>query len=425
MPTAISPTQHQPAGRYSGVSRALHWLVAGGIALQFILGERAEEAAANGDLPGQLAALAQHKSIGITVLGLALLRLLWRLVQPPTPALSTPTRQHQLARLMHIALYGLLFFMPVSGWLMSSASGYSVAWFNLAQLPDLIAPSESSKTLLQTLHNGASKLLLVLAIGHIVAALKHWLIDKDAVMSRMGGPLSTLLFVATLAIGIAYTWPTPQASPAAQLAVQPEPVGAAVSIAAEAPESVEAPEPTELPGTDHTTLPLLSLPPLWRINPADSHIRFTAQQAGADFTGEWQKFSAVIRFNANDLANSSAEVTIDATSVATNDSERDGILAGFDWFDSGNHPQVVFSTDTFRPTIEGFTTAATLKLRDASYPINFNFSVQSDANARTLTGNARLDRLALKLGVMEWLDTEWVGQFVDVQVHVEAEIQTQ
>ena len=401
---------------YSGVSRALHWLVAGGIVLQFILGERAEEAAATNNLPGQLAALAQHKSIGITVLGLALLRLLWRFIQPPAQMHSTgiPSIQERIATFMHVALYALLFILPISGWLMSSASGYSVAWFNLVQLPDLIGTSESGKALMQTLHNAAGKLLLVLAIGHILAALKHWLVDKDAVMSRMGGPLSTLLFGVTLATGLVFTWPDSYAS----ATVEPN-----VQVTAEAPTKPAAPEPSAAQ-IQSTAEPVpenvATAPPLWVLDNTASFIRFTAEQAGAEFAGEWQRFSATIHFDPDNLDASSALVTIDASSLATNDVERDATLAGFDWFDSKKHPQVTFSASEFEATAEGFVTTAMLNIRGASYPVTFNFAVLENANTYTLTGTARLDRLALKLGTIEWLDTEWVGQFVAVQVRVQA-----
>lgn len=418
---------------YPAVSRLLHWLVAGGIILQFVLGERAEEAAEAGDLLGQLAALAQHKSIGITILGLALLRVLWRLLPSAQLAAHTDdpvTIGDRLAKAMHIALYVLLFFLPVSGWLMSSASGYSVSWFNLVQLPDLISANDSTKELLQTLHNGAGKLLFVLAVGHILAALKHWLIDKDGVMGRMGSPAGTLAFIATIVAGVAYTWPnnTPQAS--SQTAPISAPIIATTTAPIAVPKEEQSTPPTEQPTAVHSdpaianttdTLPMTEQPPRWILHDEHSHIRFTAQQAGADFTGEWEEFTADIRFAADNLENSSATIQIDAGQYETNDEERNEILAGLDWFDSENFTTIVFEATEFSRTDTGFSTTANLKLRGASYPVEFNFSVSSDQGLHRLKGRSRLDRLALNLGTMEWLDTEWIGQFVDVEVEVQAD----
>ena len=158
--------------------------------------------------------------------------------------------------------------------------------------------------------------------------------------------------------------------------------------------------------------------PLWTVQDDNSRIRFTAQQAGADFTGEWKNFTADIRFATDNLENSSATVRMDAGGLATNDNERDAILAGLDWFDTDNFTSVVFTANHFQTTATGFSTQATLQLRGASYPIEFNFTVTSNQGTHTLIGTSRLDRLALNLGTLEWLDTEWVGQFVDVEVQI-------
>ena len=83
----------------------------------------------------------------LTILALALLRLLWRWSNP-TPSLPAgmPSWKHFLAHDSHVLLYGLLFVMPRSGWLMSSARGFSVAWFKLFTFPDLIAELRSAGT---------------------------------------------------------------------------------------------------------------------------------------------------------------------------------------------------------------------------------------------------------------------------------------
>lgn len=400
--------------RYPPVARVLHWVVAGAIVLQYLLGERAEEAAANNELMVQLAALAQHKSIGITVLALVLLRILWRFLQPPPPLPDSYTNTQptlaKLATAMHVALYLLLLFLPLSGWLMSSASAYSVSWFGWVQLPDLLAPDTAAKDWLQDAHHLAAKVLLVLALVHIAAALKHFFIDKDELLGRMADPQTAALFVGTMAVGIWLTWPT--SMPAAATTV-PAPTPAPVSIAAEAaPESVPQPPPPKSPALAPTR------PSLWEVDYERSTIEFTAEQAGAKFSGRWQRYAAEIRFDPEQLAASSATVRIAASSVATGDEERDTTLAGADWFDSTRFDTLVFQANEFSSTPTGFTAAATLEIRGTTYPITFEFGVQQTQSGVELTGQATLDRLALGLGVQEWADTEWVGQFVEVAVIV-------
>src|SRR3979411_3130783 len=169
--------------RYGAVAQAFHWLIAALIVIQFVLASMAD------DLPigaHKLALLARHKSFGMTVLMLALLRLLWGYKHPP-PALPDHMSplERKLARATHIALYVLLFAMPVTGWLMSSAKNYSVSWFGLFTWPNLIGKNESAFEWLRSTHDALSGVLFVIAVLHILAALKHHFWNRDDVLVRM------------------------------------------------------------------------------------------------------------------------------------------------------------------------------------------------------------------------------------------------
>src|SRR5271154_3630625 len=153
------PIQTSPK-RYGAVAQGLHWLIAGLIVTQFTLGWMAD------DLPfgmRKLALLARHKSFGMTVLALAVLRLLWRSFnRPPELPSGMPKSQMVLARATHIAFYVLLFAMPLTGWTMSSAKNYSVSWFGLFTWPNLLAPNERAFELLKTTHPLLSDALLAI-----------------------------------------------------------------------------------------------------------------------------------------------------------------------------------------------------------------------------------------------------------------------
>lgn len=171
------------SGRYTAVAQGLHWLIAGLIVTQFVLALAAD------DLPlgaHKLALLARHKSFGMTVLMLAALRLLWRLKNSPPdlPSGMTPL-ERMLARSTHVAFYVLLFAMPMTGWLMSSAKNYSVSWFGLFTWPNLIGKNETAFDLLRTTHHILSYILFAIAVLHILAALKHHFWNKDDVLLRM------------------------------------------------------------------------------------------------------------------------------------------------------------------------------------------------------------------------------------------------
>ena len=174
---------------WGSVSKLLHWLVVLLIVNQWVIAERADS------LPigiAKLQALAWHKSFGITILMLAVVRLAWRWMNP-VPDLSADTRpwERVLAKLSHFLLYALIFAMPLSGWLMSSAKNFPVSWFRLFQLPDLVAPDERTYQLMRDLHHLLFDLLVVVAAVHVAGALKHHFIDRNDVLKRMlpfGGP---------------------------------------------------------------------------------------------------------------------------------------------------------------------------------------------------------------------------------------------
>jgi cytochrome b561 len=176
-------TKPTKATRYGAVAQALHWIIAALIVTQFILAWTAE------DLPlgiHKLILFARHKSVGMTVLMLAVLRLGWRLTHPapPLPAGMTPI-ERRAAQATHAAFYFLLFAMPLTGWLMSSAKNYSVSWFGLFTWPNLIGRNEAAFSWLRSTHGILSWSLFGIALLHILAALKHHFWNKDSVLLRM------------------------------------------------------------------------------------------------------------------------------------------------------------------------------------------------------------------------------------------------
>jgi len=169
--------------RYGVVAQFFHWAVVVLIIIQYVLANRADA------LPlgaAKIAVLARHKSVGITILALVLLRLIWRWLNtvPPDPP-TLPAWQRIAARISHIALYALLLATPVVGWLMSSARNFPVSWFGLVTLPDFIAPNRPAYDFLHEAHELMAMTLFWLALLHIAAALKHHFIDRDNVLRRM------------------------------------------------------------------------------------------------------------------------------------------------------------------------------------------------------------------------------------------------
>ena len=175
------------ATRYDPVAVTLHWVIAFSIIAMIPLGMLME------DFPISIKFTAYmiHKSLGITVLGLSLFRLVWRLLNPP-PALPEGTKplEKLLAHAAHWGLYFLIIAMPLTGWLMVSAMHkYPTVFFWMGEVPfipmpagmDAKATGDWFKEMHETLAYGAIALVLL----HVAAALKHHVIYKDAVLTRM------------------------------------------------------------------------------------------------------------------------------------------------------------------------------------------------------------------------------------------------
>lgn len=169
--------------RWGRISQFLHWLVVALILLQGPLGLLM---AGMPNSPDKIRAYALHKSIGLTILALATLRLAWRLhAGSPAPVSGTPRWQNRAAQVSHMLLYALLFAIPLSGWLFNSAAGFPLQWFGLFNLPP-IAPSDTAlRELAGTLHLWLFLLLVAVALVHAVAALHHHLVLRDATLARM------------------------------------------------------------------------------------------------------------------------------------------------------------------------------------------------------------------------------------------------
>jgi cytochrome b561 len=128
---------------------------------------------------------ALHKSIGLTVLALFVLRLAWRLYDGAPPDEPMPRWQRAIAHATHALLYAFILAIPLSGWLFNSLHGYPLQWFKLFNLPALAARNDDLSHLAGEVHEWLYYLLLLVLVGHVGGALKHHFFDRDNVLRRM------------------------------------------------------------------------------------------------------------------------------------------------------------------------------------------------------------------------------------------------
>jgi cytochrome b561 len=348
--------------RWGSLSQLLHWLIVALIVLQAALG-----------LTGvllplgvqKIAVLARHKSIGITILGLAAVRLIWRWLNP-TPALPSNLKpvERFLAHFTHAALYVLLFAMPLTGWTMSSARGFPVSWFNLFQLPDLVPKSDALYNALVTTHAALAIALAGTVTLHVAGALKHHFVLKDDTLRRMlPSGRASLALLAGSAL----------AAPVARAAG-----------------------------------------PIYTLLAAQSSLTYTFIQAGGENQGRFKAFTVSF-----DPAAGRLDVVIDMRSFDTGDQQRNGLLGGRDFFDVAHFPQARFTATRLEKTATGYAATGSLTLHGVTRNITIPFTWRTaTAQGRTvghLAGETSIRRLDFGIGQGEWQSTEWVGNDVTVR----------
>lgn len=168
--------------RWGAMAMFFHWIMVLGI-----LGNGVWGLLMTGMKPSmsKINVYALHKSIGLTVLALLLLRLLWRLADRPPPDEPAPRWQHIMAAISHALMYVLVAAIPLSGWWFNSLSGYPLQWFKLFNLPALAGKHEQLAKLALDAHEYLFWLLMGVLVVHVGAALKHHLADNDDVLRRM------------------------------------------------------------------------------------------------------------------------------------------------------------------------------------------------------------------------------------------------
>lgn len=360
-------TIRNTAARWGAVSQLLHWLIVALIAIQATLGLSGRLLPLGVE---KLAMLARHKSIGITILGLAALRLLWRWLNPtPTLPQDLTPRERLLARCTHAILYLLLFAMPLTGWIMSSARGFPVSWFNLHQLPDLVPKSQTLYDAMVTTHAALAIALAITIAVHVAGALRQHFVLKNDTLRRML-PFGRITLAAAAGVALA-----PAAAHAAG-------------------------------------------PPAYTAVLAQSSLSYGFTQAGAENQGRFKSFTVSF-----DPAAGRLDVVVDMRSYDTGDQQRNDTLGGKDFFDVAQYPQSRFSADRIDRTATGYEATGCLTLRGVTrrvtIPFTWRTATMQGHSVGYLSGQTSVRRLDFGVGQGQWQSTDWVGNDVTVRYSLE------
>jgi len=170
-----------PSDRYGRAAITLHWavatLIAVALVLAWVLPHKRD--------PGYDLILELHKSVGISVLVLAVIRLGWRYISPVLPAPGLTAMESQGSVLIHALLYVIMIGIPLTGYLFSSAEGESLTFFGLASFASPLPVSKSFSRPVEFLHKTGQWAVYTVVGLHVLAALYHYFVRQDGVLQRM------------------------------------------------------------------------------------------------------------------------------------------------------------------------------------------------------------------------------------------------
>ncbi|HEX3366781.1 YceI family protein [Phenylobacterium sp.] len=434
----MTATRFAPVGRtrYATVAIVLHWIIALAIVTQVSLAWRfADDRSPTGFALTQL-----HKSIGVTILFLSLIRLGWRLANPPPPEpAGLATWERVLSKAVHWGFYAIMIGMPLTGWLMVSASRTAIPtvlfWtVHLANIPGVDNLSPAAKGIARRIGQTSHELLAFgfygLFVLHIGGALKHQLFERNIpVLARIApGSVSgrwwepRLWLIALAVVGAAaFGWlvqpPHPASGPAPAEAAPAEPfLPEAAPAAPGTPATAAPPAAGAKPAAAAPTGAVA-----WKVAPGSS-LNFQTSWSGDAVHGRFNSWKADILFGPDALDKSKVVVTIDMTSAKTGDDQRDASLPASDWFDAAAHPKAVFTATKFEKKGEGaYVAHGTLDLRGVSKPVDLPFKLKIVGDKAQMSGETSLDRTLFGVGQGEFTATDQVPAKVTVRVQLNAQ----
>lgn len=339
-----------------------------------------------------------HKSLGLTVLVLSLLRLVWRLTHRP-PALpdTMPDWEQWAARGAHATFYLLMIGLPLSGWLLVSTQwdggkplNVPTLWFGLLEVPHLFALNETANEFraafahnVEETHEWLAKGTAALLVLHVAAALKHHFINRDPVLTSMA-PKVGLLVIPLVAALVVYGV-------------------------------------VRVPAHDSTANRITQTGDgLWRLLPETSALEFSGTHADTPFRGRFTHWQATLDFDPANPEASSLSAVIESGSARDGNPLHDETLAEAEWFDVAQHPQITFTSERITAAGEGrYTVNGVLTIKRRPQPVALALEIREDR--LHLLGAFELSRAALDLGMASDPNAEYVSANIGVHVHVEAQ----
>jgi cytochrome b561/polyisoprenoid-binding protein YceI len=386
--------------RYSHIAIFLHWTIAALLAFQISLGWGLHTVGAHG-----FAAFQLHKSVGITILLLTLVRVAVRFWKP-RPAPMEGGFNGALAKAVHIGLYLFMLGGPLTGWALVSTAKVKVPTllFGTIPLPHLPFP-QASHGLFENAHGLVAWLGMALFLLHVAGALRHHILMRDGLIYRMVPVRSLALMlglIASIPVGLflgkavlpAPSSAAPLAVPAADNAAEP------IENASDEAPVANASDNTVAAVVDNASEAMAPVgpPPIWSVKPGGT-LGFSVANGGDTISGSFSRWTASIVMDPDHPETAEIAVDIDLASASLGDATQEGMLAGDEFFAISAHPTARFVAKGAESVgTGGYRAKGTLTLKGVSKPQTIRFTLTGKGLARKVKGTASVVRGAFGVG---------------------------
>ncbi|MGH1486483.1 MAG: YceI family protein [Cellvibrionaceae bacterium] len=392
------------------VSQSFHWLIALLIFVALVLGYLAHEMDTS---PAKIKLFILHKSIGITILALVILRFAWKMMsRQPSAATHISDTNEKLANLGQLALYGFMFAIPFTGWVVNTAANIPFKWMNLFAVPNLPLIQPTWEYSASLAHWYLSLLLVAALVGHIGMAVLHHIKHGSNVLLRMLPSIKPftfflifiVLFVA--AVGTSLQSITSSATVAKTSAITPSDNQLKSNDLAQLLKKNSA----------HTDQQ-------WLVMPEESKLAFVGAYDGVPFDGVFKRFKADMYFDVAAPEKGHFNVEIDTGSITTYSDDWDGSLPDEDWFFISTYPKATYQANVFSKIDNGYRAHGVLSLKGISKPVALDFVWSEDnSGIAQFTGAAIVNRTHFNIGAGEWAADDTIAFNVDINVNLKLKI---
>ncbi|MEM7069645.1 MAG: cytochrome b/b6 domain-containing protein [Pseudomonadota bacterium] len=413
---------------YGLIAQLLHWATAILILILLPLGLYMHNLpiGSEAELQNKFWFYSLHKTLGITVFAIAIIRVLWAFIQPRPALLNTDKKlENFAAHTVHWLLYGSIIIMPLTGWLHHSATeGFAEIWWPFMQDLPFVPKDETVANFLGFLHFACAVVLVISLLLHIGGAMKHTVIDRDSTLARMipgmkpnlpelkSEPTSNTLPITVTVIAFLVA--------AGVTAVKFDGHDHSThDHAAEESQSTQQAQ-TEAEETASSASNAVSKADAWAVDYANSTLGIQAIQNNSPVVGSFTAWTAEINFSPDDLENSRVSVEVDIASLALGSVTKQALDVNF--LNVGAHPKATFLAEEFAELGPGqFEAKGQLTLAGVTSPLSLSFTLVIAENRATVEGRALIKRLDFGIGAKGFTDGKTVGLDVEVIVNLQAD----